>query len=532
MSRKRNLKSQAGRHAFKVAGALAKGRLPPPSPELEDFVGGDDRAIFETLEGLVAHAASQDEQNYGDDDLTHGYLYLLGRQLENLRFQTDRGYDAAIGLVDEFQRAVADHVGAGRLGGTLLSMVSSALHQAQIPVSAELKAALQDSLEAPRELRGLGQLSELLDSIVDGCEGDPFQITSMLTETAHGLPPELRCGMAATLALSPNDITREAAVLMLLDPAPYVRGAVIAALESKPASVSPVSLRRLIAMRNWRPQAERGKIDEVVRAVRAKGTECASAEPSRAEEFFASGIDGSGAQTGLVVSSAGRRKQLSSILLKHGLRDAMTGAPQTGRELTQTLAQAADDVVLLAVSRRYLDQAICHHLQVGIDAGMLPPGDLLQVAERIGGADWQPSRLDWREILAALLAATPEARLEPAAVAKVLVDSDRWAALPGLVESWFEDDQDVARLVGASGRRMTEKQIDYLLDTVIERRREKWAELFLWIALWLREGAEGAAPWQEFAILADAIAKGHDLGRIPLMRMIAMTTVVALRGAA
>lgn len=529
MSRTRNPKSQAKRHARNAASALAKGRLPPQTPELEDFLSSQDKTIFETLDGLVVQAMSQDQ---GDDDLTPGYLYLLERQLENLRFQTDRGYDAAIGLVAEFQRAVADQASAGRLGGTMLSLVSAALHQAQIPASAELRAVLQDSIEEPRELQGLGQLSELLDSIVDACEGDPFQIASTLAETAHGMPPELRANIAATLTMSPNPIAREAATLMLLDPEPQIRRAVTTALESSPASLSPVSLRRLIAMRNWRPQEERGRIDGVIRAARSKGVECAGIEPSRAVRFLASGIDGSGAQTGLVVSSAGRRKQLSSILFKHGLRDAMTGPPQTERELAQTFAQAAEDVVLLAVPRAYLDQTICHHIQVGLDAGMLPPMDLLQVAETIGGADWQPSRLDWREDLATLIAAIPEARLKPAAVAKVLADSDRWAAVPGLAESWFEDDQDVARMVGASGRRMAGKQVEYLLHTVIERRREKWAELFLRTALWLRAGAESAAPWQEFAILADAIAKGHDLGRISLMRMIATSTVTALISAA
>ena len=44
--------------------------------------------------------------------------------------------------------------------------------------------------------------------------------------------------------------------------------------------------------------------------------------------------------------------------------------------------------------------------------------------------------------------------------------------------------------------------------------------------------AEQGAPWGEFAILADALAKGHDLERISLMKMIAMSTVMALAGAA
>ena len=46
-------KSAAERHARKIGAALAKGRMPPATPELDDFVN-DGAAVFETLEGLVA----------------------------------------------------------------------------------------------------------------------------------------------------------------------------------------------------------------------------------------------------------------------------------------------------------------------------------------------------------------------------------------------------------------------------------------------------------------------------------------------
>jgi hypothetical protein len=158
---------------------------------------------------------------------------------------------------------------------------------------------------------------------------------------------------------------------------------------------------------------------------------------------------------------------------------------------------------------------------------------LLQVAEEVGAAGWNPNRLDWREVLAELLRAIPRQRREPEAVAKVLKESDVWATIPGLSDSWFEDDQDVARVVGGSPGRQRAKRAGLLLHTIIERRRDKWAELFCWTAHWLREtAAEQGAPWGEFAILADALAAGHDIDRIPLMNMIAMSTITALAGAA
>jgi hypothetical protein len=64
------------------------------------------------------------------------------------------------------------------------------------------------------------------------------------------------------------------------------------------------------------------------------------------------------------------------------------------------------------------------------------------------------------------------------------------------------------------------------LQSVLRRRREKWAEHFLWTALWLREAQD--APWAQFAILGRALADGHDLAEIPLMREIAARTVSVL----
>ena len=97
--------------------------------------------------------------------------------------------------------------------------------------------------------------------------------------------------------------------------------------------------------------------------------------------------------------------------------------------------------------------------------------------------------------------------------------------------SWFEDDQGVARIARKSSRAALEKQADDLLRTVIQDRREKWAELFAWTALWLREGGDDK-PWQEFSVLADAIAKGHDLREIAVMQLIAAHTALVMADAA
>ena len=527
----------AERHARKIGVALAKGRTPPSSRELDAFAQ-DGGAVFETLEGLVAHLAAGDGE---DSPLVYGYDYLLRSQLQSLRFQQDRGYDVAIGMLENFQRAVAGHTTAGRLRGTALSLVAVALHQAGIVISADLTAAIEDTLDDTTEdvpgTADPGILTGLIESIVELCEGNAFLVASSLMETAHGMPLELRTSMAAILTVSQSAAAREAAVLLLLDPEPAIRSAAAAALESQPASVSPRSMRRLIAMRNWRPPAERAEIDKIVRAARAHGIDCAGWEPGGAEEILSSGLDGSGAQTSMVVSPAGRRKRLSSILCKNGLQDAWCGPPEGKSQFRMMLAEATEEVDLRRVSRAYLDRVICHGIQVALDAGACPPAGLLEIAEALGGADWQPQRLEWRAVLGELLVALPAERRTPAAVAATLAASDDLVLACPITDSWFEDDQEVARIVQRSGPRSTEEQAAYLLQSVIEQRREKWAELIVWTAAWLREASAAesgpeAGAWQEFAIVADAVAQGHDLGQIPLMETVAYNTAYAMEDAA
>jgi hypothetical protein len=492
---------------------------------LEEFAE-DGEAAFETLESLVAHLC---EVGSDETPLAQGYLYLLQGQLQSLRFQRDRGYDVAIGMIENFQRAVAEHVAAGRLRSTELSLVVATLHQAGIPVSTDLAAAIGELLDGvPRSPPDPAELPGLVESIVEACEGSAFMLVRSLAESAHGMPLAVRAGLVEALALSSSAVARDAAVLMLLDPELTIRSAAAAALQRVPTSVSPSSVRRLIAMRNWRPQAERGEIDKLVRAARAAGIDCAAWEAGSEKELLSSALDGSGAQTLLAVSVAGRRMIVSSILCKHGLRDAWCTPPMVKSELEVMLARGAADVGLMRVSRTYVDRIVRHGIQIVVDEGNCAPAGLLEVAEVLGGADWNPDRVDWRNVLAELLAAVLPARLKPAAVAATLQTSGNLVEVLSVADSWFEDDQQVARMLQRGGRRSPEKQVDYLLQTVLERRREYWAEIFVWTALWVREADDADAPWPELVIVADAITKGHDIARIPLMQFVAANTAAAM----
>jgi hypothetical protein len=163
------------------------------------------------------------------------------------------------------------------------------------------------------------------------------------------------------------------------------------------------------------------------------------------------------------------------------------------------------------------------------ERGGAPPLGLLQVAETIGGADWQLVRLDFGKALAELIAEVPKKIREPAELAALLHNSGQLPDVQVLAQSWFEDGPDIAVMVARAGGRNRAKLAQHLLQSAIARNRNKWADVTLRTALWMREGGPELNPcWHELALVAKALADGRDMAEIGLMRDIATRTIAAL----
>jgi hypothetical protein len=527
MRRAQSKSSPTHEHARRIARAIAKGAPPPFSAALDLYCETSPREIFTSF----AEAARHMPPAGSDESLAIGYLFLLQRLLEHLRYRTDSGYADAATLIAEFQAHVVAQVEAGAVDAGMLAFVAGALHQSKIAASAALAAAVSrqpfgDGEDAPLPTDVRAALAGMLES----CGGDPFLLADSLIEAAHAMPADARSTLAAALALSGLAEARAAAVLLLLDREPSVRGTVAGALAQVAAALTPADLRRMIAMRNWRPENERAAIDAIVRKARAAGIDCAPWEAGGVETIFASCIDGSGAQGFFLMSAAGRKVRVSTILTKDGLADASTGEPESLRQIERSLQET--DAPMLDVSRGYLDGMVAHHLALGLAEGEVPPPGLLQVAETIGGVDWQPARLSITEAIAGLIADAPQSLRKPAAVATALHRSDELADLQVVAQSWFEDDPQIAQAVARTGGRERRKLADYLLHTYIARRRDRWTDIVGRTALWMRAASSpNQLCWPELAIVAKALTDGHDMTDIGLMRDVALRTIAALSDA-
>ena len=117
--------------------AIAKGRPPPFSDDLDRYCESSPREIYAAFTGAARHMPPVGQ----DEALAIGYLFLLQRLLEHLRYRTDRGYADAAKLIADFQADVVARVEAGNVDGRMLDFVGGALHQSKIPASPELAAA-------------------------------------------------------------------------------------------------------------------------------------------------------------------------------------------------------------------------------------------------------------------------------------------------------------------------------------------------------------------------------------------------------
>ncbi len=314
----------------------------------------------------------------------------------------------------------------------------------------------------------------------------------------------------------------------MLDPVPQQRRDVALSLEANAQSLTQIMLRRLVAVRNWLPRDERQLVAQLVRSARLRGIDCAQWEAARTESILVSTVDGSGTQGIMIVTTAGDRQSVCSILAKRavGIADAWCGGPQSRGQVKKILRETATAALSAQVPREYLDAIVQHHIQIGCEAGRVPPPGLLEVAETIGGAQWHPNALPWRALLARLCAEIPPGELAPSAVKRALAELHDAGDLESMTESWFEDDHETRELFDRARHKDFRKSVDDLLRTIIHRRAEKWAEQFAWAAYWLRQTrAFGESRWMKFAIVARALTEGVPLEQIAMMRDVASRTV-------
>src|SRR5262249_41757222 len=95
MSRAQQKSSPTEEHARAIARVIGKGLPPRFSADLDHYCESSPREIFAAFAAAARHMPPAGK----DEVLALGYLFLLQRLLEHLRYRADRGYADAAELI-------------------------------------------------------------------------------------------------------------------------------------------------------------------------------------------------------------------------------------------------------------------------------------------------------------------------------------------------------------------------------------------------------------------------------------------------
>ncbi len=515
----------------RLADASSSRKDEPRNPDDDRFLSNNPDALWAIRDGFIEQVSAGGR---ADLKLVLAWQSLLEAQLEEIRFKAERNHGWALSMIDRYQADLLAMAHNPDVDINTWQALVIALDRAKIEISSDVRAA---SLElAGREAGlsvGASDIMRSMEEIVETGGGDPFRIASHLFDAMTMMPPDFASIAVMMVSDAPLPALRDVLPLILLAPDPSCRLAAAAALEQMAAQkrLTPAGLRRLIALRSWIPESERRTVDQAIRRARLAGVDCAPWPSGQVKAVQATIIDGSGCQSLVASAKDGSRQMFTGILIKlgFGVRDVIAERSLLRREVQIMMAGVTANVLSQPVAREYLDRMVQHALWTGVAAGHMPPLGLLEVAEVLGAAEWRAQSLDPEAEVSRLLAEAALASTLSINLADALKRSAGWPLIPGLADSWFEDDKR-ARDISTRHARNRKKAVAAVLDEVIEPRRMAWAERLVWMALWAKAGGvvPGLPSWQDFALVASALYEAKPLAGIPLMGEIARQTVERL----
>jgi hypothetical protein len=474
-----------------------------------------------------------------DEKLILAYQVLLGMQLEYVRYRQDRGWDWADDMLEAFGEQLITLASEAAIPQSDWFMMCTALTQARVPLSDQMQTALADAGFKPIEDLGPPeQMMETLRGFMDELAQmvtSPFEVIHALQNAGAMLPAMLRQFMATELALSPHVVLRDAVPIMLLDDDETVRRGAAAALEqiARPDTMSPDTLRRAIIVRNWIPAADRPPLDAAIRKARLAGVEIGAwPAPTPDLEFYASTIDGSGAQSILVASRAGKKGFFGGVLLRHGVGVMDTWAdPDLSRgKISKLLREAQMSAPHIRVDKNFIDMMVQHAIGTAVEQQNVPPSLLLEMAEFLGATEWKDRRFDIRQEADRLFGLLDAADRTPEAIETGLERGVDWMEDDDVFATWYEDGPQVQQALAKLPRTDQAALAAVVMSDILPASRGAWAERFLMMALWSQAANEAKqrSKAKDLVLVAHALAGDSPLSTIPIMEVIATQTVEAM----
>ena len=307
---------------------------------------------------------------------------------------------------------------------------------------------------------------------------DEFALVSVLHEQLAFLPPE---GLELiTSALISSELGLNGTVLLILDDNSERANGIASVLSQNPAALTPVSLARLIRIRNWLAKPVQEKIDKLIQAARKKGVIPQAPAPlakSDILEAYMTAIDGSGSQGAMLTIRDGQLYRLISFVLKEsvGIVDVLVTPPAPKSQIQQYVSMMKQQgTAVEKISLELIHRQLPFFLALNLKSGIAIDHELIQVMELLGVESWNPESTDLGTLFDPLLSEPPS----PEDIASVQKRSAKWTQ-SAVGQSWFEEPE----MIGPF-RTLNTQGYDTFFAEVIEPARGKWAERVGRMALW------------------------------------------------
>jgi hypothetical protein len=465
----------------------------------------------ETVLDLVDTLSDADAEGF-DDCLT-----LLSRILDEARMNQENEEPGASDFFQVLAVDLTERTDAGELNAETCFGLCQAYLRASLTPPDQLRTA-PNAFEAfaGDEMPELPDVAGLAEGLVpDG--STPFETYTGLREVVGAMSAQVTTAFL-TQTIGQGD-PRMIAVgrYFLLDPVAEMRDAAIAGfgLLAESANVDAALLSDLILIRNWLPNGK--ALDTLITtALRREPSGGTVPQPWQLHRVMTSLPDGTGSQSILGVCSRGSTRAVAAAMIKegHGIKDAYVIPCSSRGDQKSIVEQIEQAMTMHDVSPSYLAPAVGFALGDGLARGAVTTPGFLDVAPMFGIGDVTPQTGGHAALLAAVDPQGELAALSDNRRGRLIGKSRDWFSEHDICSSWFVSD---ATLMAALEEASTATSAKKIVVGHLEERRDRWEKIFARTALILRhDGNTPPDAWMSFAVVAQTLATGREIKKIPV----------------
>ncbi|MBY0385750.1 hypothetical protein K2X05_11390 [bacterium] len=487
--------------------------------------------LIELIEGLDENALEEERVYYS------ACIFAMDICVAQLAASQESGNKLAGKTLNHLMSELAKALDKNQHSLSFWLPILNSFYDVHVELSQELRDAYCDLASEDEEIvfdNEIDHLEAIREMITDFSDLSLFDIAENFFAQSHAMPVDFFADFMVDLYNIEEG--QDIALLSLLHPNRDVRELVFMTMKQLINTIvlSPISLTRLQAIKNWYPQEYHEQFNHWIKIQRKKGVVFHKEEGLIIQGIKASEVDGSGAQGVFIHLKNGRNNYLCGLLFKEaiGIKDVWMTPSLSLSDVKKYYKEAFEDnVTLRQVDEEYLVLMIEHFLALTMQHDNVPDLHLLEIQESMG-LHFLPKLIDIPSLMDQLsIQISP---FTPKAMQTSFQRSKTWLKNKQFTESWFIENANVDKLVNrcssfVDGIRVCdiEDAVAVVFEQEMEQHRDVWLFHFLWTALWLKSHTrKNEKTWEDSFFIAYAIYSDQPLNQIPVLQEINHQTVI------